>query len=279
MDLFELMKYDMMNYRLNSIKPLLKTQAIAYEREKFALSIQENGIILVKTEAWLSKHIAELGSIASSRGPDTYDIQTPKFEQIYDSAIISLIFGGIQITSQTCPETLELDAQRIHDFQNEVQVLCVVSVLAMLLGNSFLRFKRNSIQNLKMKTGLIELLRKEGTGIDQMLLFLVECVSECQDDDTADVVKESDMIKGMIIKTISMKDPVYLLLNRRLVSVIKSHLSTGLFKRDTLNNSGLLIIGHELEKMSKKIVLLATHNKQVYGEWYDVILKRQVLKV
>jgi len=86
------------------------------------------------------------------------------------------------------------------------------------------------------------------------------------------------LIRTMVEKTLSYRDTVYLLLNRRVNGMIRQQLVTGIFKRESLSSNGLDIVGTELEDLSRRITLLARHNKEVYAKHYDAIL-RQYLSV
>jgi len=81
------------------------------------------------------------------------------------------------------------------------------------------------------------------------------------------------MVRTMVEKTLSYKDTVYLLLNRRIVSSIRQQLNNGRFRRDSLSSSGLDVVQGQLEKLSKRVFLLAKHNRSVYAPWYDEIIR------
>jgi hypothetical protein len=84
----------------------------------------------------------------------------------------------------------------------------------------------------------------------------------------------------MVERTLSTSDTLYSMISRRIKGVVLGQLvNNGLLKSVTgasLTSAGLDIVETQLAALSKKIYLLAKHNKQVHAEFYDEILKKIV---
>jgi len=301
MEMLDHMKLDLANFRLQSLKPVLKEQAVEYEQRKFRELLESKQISLDNTTKWLKEKAMEMEKVAAQRNPE--NIQIPenrvKFEDIFYDAYLSLIGSAEPIHPSTCPETFMLDAQRIFGFQNQVQQLTIVSALLMLMKNAIPEM-RDDHNAKKLKDTLLVLLKEKDITLDHLTTQLISVLQKSREGSmnsptspstssslnttfsfnphrkpltSEELEQQGNMIKAMVSKTLSSKDPVYQLLQRRLLATIKQHLVTGTFRKDNLNSTGLHHVANELEGLSVKICLLGVHNKKVYGEWYDGVLR------
>jgi hypothetical protein len=130
LEILEVMKMDLANFRLQSLKPQLKKQAVDYERQKFDHALRIGAASLAKTDAWLLKATTDLQKVADERNPENLDHPDLKlkFGAIFDHALLSLLFATTPVNPQTLPETLTLDGKRIFDFQNELQAMAILQL-------------------------------------------------------------------------------------------------------------------------------------------------------
>ena len=150
LDILEDMRFDLMNFQLESLKPHLKQQAVEYEQMKF----EESGhTTLEKTEAWLGKSASELQSIQSARNPDNLEHPDLKvrYESVYHDALLGLIFSTTPLREEDMAETLQLDTDRILSMQNEAQAIATVASLCMLSKNVVPELRSNDVAMKKLK--------------------------------------------------------------------------------------------------------------------------------
>jgi hypothetical protein len=278
LDSLEEMRFDLMNYQLKSLVPVLSQHAVEYEKEKFKQIVGSNATALEKTKQWLQVTNHHMKTVAEKRNPEGIDIPQNriKFEDIFNDGYLSLIFSSDPISRETVPETFLLDTSRLWGFQNEIQGITIVAVLLMLSKNIIPELRRDNTLLEKMKVDLFTLLKDGSTSIPHLITYLESSLSKfvTGEDETSLERKKnvSEQIETMVKKTLSTKDHVYSLLNRRILNCLKNQVATGTFKKEG-PNSGLAEVGKEIENLGLRVLLLAKHNKQVYGEWYDEILR------
>lgn len=289
MEILDDMKMDLANFHLQSLKPHLQQQAIEYEQTKFNQALSQGSVSLEKTKEWLKSSVGNLQDVVSSRNPDNVEHPdlTVRYTDAFNNAMLSLIFST-QTLDDVIPETLIMDAQRLFEFQNEQQALTIVASLIMLSKNIVPELRNHERGVQKLKDTLLTLLQEPNTSIDSLSLHIISSIntlfkehadmlanlkSNASIESKTLTPEQETLIKTMVDKTVSFKDPVYSLLNRRMQATIKSHMEKQAFKKTSLSSHGLDMIGDELEKLSLKIVALAQHNRQVYVQHYDTILK------
>ena len=271
-NVLEDMKVDMMNYQLQSIKPMVKQQAVEYEQKKFNESLENNEISLDKTSAWLQKYAELLKESSFSRNPENIEHPDLKvsYEKVYHDGILGLLFSSSRLEISEIPETFHLDIERLLFMQNEAQALCIVAALIMLLKNIVPSLRSNSKMLLEIKNDLLTLLEAPDTNFENIALHLIEKGKKAAG--TISPEQES-LVRNMVEKTVSFNDGVFSLISRRMQTIIRHQMEKTTFKKESLASYGLDSIESELENLSRRIYLLANHNKQVYVNHYDDILK------
>lgn len=278
LDILEDMRFDLMNFQLQNVKPHLEQQAVEYERMKFDEALEKREISLGKTARWLQKSVADLQTLQASRNPDNLEHPDLKvrYESAYHDALMGLFFTTTPLDESEMAETLMLDTERILSLQNEAQAMTIVAALCMLSKSIIPELRSESEIALKLKTTLYILLEAKDTTIDNLSLQIVSTINDAMEQAGRSFRVSSEqqtVIRNMVDKTLSFSDTVYSLISRRMQLVIRSQMERGVFKKDSLASYGLDMVAEELESVSKRICLLARHNKEVYVSHYDRILK------
>jgi hypothetical protein len=272
--ILEDMKLDLANYRLQSLRPHLMKQAVEYEQAKFKDALETKKVTLEKTTEWLQSGAKSVQEVASARNPQNIDIpeNRVRFDAVYFDAFLSLLFAPEPVARDTVAETLQMDADRMFSYQNELQALTVVAALAMLTKNFVPEIRDDATALKKLKDELLVLLQAADTTVENLSLHIVSLVDGLLSRHQKSVSEEQkQLIRTMVDKTLSYKDTVYLLLNRRIRDAIRVQLTTGKFRKDT--NTGLDVVMDELMALSRKIFIMARHNRDVYASWYDGIIR------
>lgn len=296
LDVLEEMRLDLANFRLQSIKPHLMQQAVEYEKLKFNQALSNGQASLDKTRAWLTTAATELQKVADSRNPE--NLEHPdlrlKFNNVLNHAYLSLLFANSAIDQRTLAETLSMDAQRLFEMQNELQAMTIVSALTMLSKNIIPALRSDPAVIKQLTASLFDLLKKEGTNIETLVNEIIEAgnilyhqqtkvisnlstlTSNVQRQELKEISAEQrDLIKSMVEKTLTHKDPFFSVLSRRMEKIVRVALERN-FRRDSLAKNGLDAIETEFEPLVKRITALVKHNKDVYGVHYDAILNSLV---
>ncbi|KAJ3200446.1 hypothetical protein HDU82_008903 [Entophlyctis luteolus] len=292
------MKLDLANYKLQSLRPHLKTQAVEYEKAKFkeyfesakVLGPSTAAAVLPRTKAWLEQTVNLKAQTARDRNPENVDLPENKirYADILHDALLNLVFSPIAVSPEAIAETLIMDCERVFKFQNEGQLIVIVASLLMLVQNIVVESRGNKAFLGALKDRLLALLKApEGLTVESLGL---EIISKCDElvlekrrsqmnlaGKSSDFIEglddaKKDMVRNMVDKTLSTKDPVFGLLKRRVQASIKSHVLSGLFKREGLEKAGLNVVSTELEGFSTRVAIWVRFNMEVYAEWYDEIL-------
>lgn len=280
--ILEGMKIDLLNYKLKQLRPALEATAVQYEQEKFQQALDSKLITLENTTEWLSTSVKKLEKVAAARNPENIPSIENKvgFEDAYHEGLMNLLFSNKAISRETIPETLLLDAERIFKFQNDIQMVTIVSALIMLAKNAVVELRRDKAAVLALRDTLFVLLKGEAVNMSNLTVEILKAISSSLQTSSSGkgaLTPENEaLIKNMIEKTLSTKDTLYSLISRRIQGCVLGQLKTGFFKSITgtsLASAGLDIIETELKDLSRKIALLAAHNKKVHTKWYDDILK------
>jgi dsDNA-binding SOS-regulon protein len=257
--LLEVMGLDLANFRIRSLRPHLMNIARDYERDKFNKMLDEGAVRLDNTREWLTDATLKLSETARQRNPERVKLEKnkPTYDQIFEEAFISLLCKTEPIVETRLPETLGLDAKRMFDFQNEMQAMTIVASLVMLAKNF-----NNNTNLTQLSERLFIMLQQEDVDIEQL---------------SAEIEKgdghRSEIIRSMVNKTLSHTDTIYLLLSRRVASVIKSTIQNKHFVTDAVITSyGLDHVRIKLQELALKISKLVQHHRKVYAEWYNDII-------
>ena len=279
MDVLDFMKLDLANFKLQQLKPHLKLQAVEYETAKMGEAITSGAMSLDKTREWLEVSAQNLLSVAAVRNPENIDIPENKirFEEVYHDALLGLIFGNEIIGPDSLPETLILDAERIFGFQNEAQAITIVSALMMLSKNIVVDFARDDAGQKKLSDTLFLLMKEGDTTLQNIGLQIISSLQDSLKKYNKTMTESQEgMVHSMVEKTLSFKDVVYSMLSRRIQTHIKTQLTTGTFKKDQMARSGLELVQDSIMDLSRRILLLAKHNKEVSSKWLDPLIKESL---
>ncbi|KAI8880778.1 Tcp11-domain-containing protein [Backusella circina FSU 941] len=240
------MNLDLANFRLLSLRPHLVSIAVEYERDKFAEMLNNGDIQLLHTTKWLENSVCEYHEESRTK-------TRPSHISIFENAFISLISQSQPISVMTSvPETFRLDKKRLTEYQNEMQAITIIASLILLVKNFGCA---NDESFTKLAGNLFTLLEHDNISIEDLTVEIERAVN----DDS-----KRSMIRTMVNKTISHTDTIYLLLFRRVVSVIKSTIQSKKFVTDTVISSySLHYVRERLEDLAKRVLLLSEHNQKV----------------
>jgi hypothetical protein len=277
LEILEDMKLDLANYRLQSLRPHLKDVAVEYEKTRFRTAINRNEITLERTKAWLAASVKEKTEVAKARNPEGVELPENKvrYTEVFHEAILGLVFSNTAVDPTNVPETMLMDAARIYGFQNEGQRITIVAALLMLTQNGVSELRGDNSFLMGLKDTLMVLLKDpEGLTVENLAAQVVKSVSEALMKRRNKTLDEEriGLIKTMVEKTLSTRDPVFGLLRRRVQAAIKAHVINGTFKKEGLDRSGLELVRTELEAFSYRVAVWIKFNGEVFNEWYDQIL-------
>uniref|UniRef100_S4RQG1 T-complex 11 like 1 n=1 Tax=Petromyzon marinus TaxID=7757 RepID=S4RQG1_PETMA len=137
----ELMKMDMANFTIQSLRPHLQEQAIEYERKKFQEFLNKQPNALEFTTRWLTEAAQELGGVGSEKTAAAATAAAATTgERGATSAIAVLNHAYATLLSwdhgsRSFPETVLMDQARLEDMQLRLWGLeLLAAVLLVTVG-------------------------------------------------------------------------------------------------------------------------------------------------
>ncbi|XP_066927472.1 T-complex protein 11-like protein 2 [Clytia hemisphaerica] len=270
-ELINLMKIDIANYEIKSIKPILMKQAVKYEDEKFNEFLKENKDGLNLTKIWLKNALDIINSI---RSPSSQNKVTPGV--VITNAYLSLLFP----TSELCPETLFMDELRLKQISGQFEVLInTVSSLTYCLHflPPHLSTDEDFIIHLKKTIFiLIQGSKWDETLVESIFLQIqTETEKECSKREIElktpaqwDILR--NQLKGLLTNDKQEPNQLKTLIKSRirdyvLLSMTSQTLQTPMF-------TVLAPIQNELKELSTRFVRVVNHNKQVHcARYMDIV--------
>nr|CBN80715.1 TCP11 [Dicentrarchus labrax] len=275
-----LMKTDMVNFTIQSLRPHLLQQAVQYERAKFQQILNKQPASLDKTTAWLQAAMSEEASAIRAPSPDS---QGPiSATAVLNRAYMHLLHWDSQ--DQKYPETVLMDRARLDARGQQLQML-VLEASVLLLTNaqcggaifSLLGFVGKLRQSV---AALLEGSHTREADLKQALLGLGETVLQqvteaLSGQRGASLPQESlDLLKGQISELWKHNNPVRTLIGERVQGFLQAMLQGGSTKRSPELPAPLRLVSAELAELGMAFGRIVHFNRTVFGPFYAPLLRK-----
>jgi len=278
MELLEMMKLDMANFTIQTVRGTIEKESKDYERKKFQefLDSQDDG--LATTREWLVRH-----------APTQEEIDDPKYKKLLGARILNEAYIEILEWDDFyhLPETLVMDAKRIYALRDRVERTSV-STAVILLGFSNLNAFIIPMDSQSVKETVkkhVDILLQDFVE-DADLLKILPCVAIQVVKDVNDYLTEKnkpllsdEVVKNLTEQIESLEDPnqrIRDLLQKRIVDFCKQLVSSTNKSVPQLP-PGLTICKNDLGAIAGQFLKLVDYNKEVFGEFYNNIIKNHCL--
>ncbi|XP_034389011.1 T-complex protein 11 homolog isoform X2 [Cyclopterus lumpus] len=279
-----LMKTDMVNFTIQSLRPHLLQQAVQYERAKFQQILDKQPASLDHTAAWLqaaaSEEAAAAGARSESSSPDRRGPVSAT--AVLDRACVRLLRWDPR--DQKYPETVLMDRARLDALGQRLQML-VLEASVLLLTNAQCGDAVFSLQGFvgRLRQSVAALLEGSHTreadlkgalpGLGETVLqLLTEAVS---DQGGAALPPESQhLLKGQISELWKHNHPVRTLIGERVQGFLRATLQGGLAKRSPEPPAALRLVGAELAELATAFGRIVHFNRSVFGPFYAPVLRK-----
>ncbi|KAM4721241.1 T-complex protein 11-like protein 1 [Rhinophrynus dorsalis] len=281
----DLMKLDMANFAVSSIRPHLMQQSVEYERKKFQDFFEKQPNSLEIVTLWLQEAANDLIPSSpedSAHGAGEVEDRSLCPVSVLNQAYIKLLSWDHK--RKPFPETMLMDQIRFQEMQMEISKLTLLGTLLLIIQNSAgsaLSGLPGFLDRMKTLIGvLLEGVGSPSVNKDEVLAAISEkicvevnsCLSQhgfnpfSADRETA--------LKGQIQTAGSPSNQIYRLIDTRIKTFLLNYLSTSNQKSLPLLPGGLVPIQKELEETAVKFVRLVNYNKMVFSPYYDSILAK-----
>ncbi|XP_015265213.1 PREDICTED: T-complex protein 11-like protein 1 [Gekko japonicus] len=280
----DLMKMDMANFAVSSIRPHLMQQSVEYERKKFQELYEKQPNSLDFVTEWLRGAVDDLryklppavgdAAASSSRTPTLCHLA------VQNHAYLKLLkWDHLQ---KPFPETVLMDQTRFQEMQLELDQLILTGAVLLVTFNA----AGTALSGLpgftdKLKTGIRVLL----TGLHPSSSNLTEALATISEKVCAEVsgclsqhgftpftLEKETVLKGQIQALANPDNSICKLIESRIQMFLESYLASGYQKSIPAIPGGLGAIQRELEEIAVKYIRLVNYNKMVFSPYYDAVL-------
>jgi len=278
MDTLELMKLDMANFTIQTIRPTIEKESKEYEKLKFKefLETQEDG--LVATRQWLVRH-----------SPTQQEIDDPKYKKLLAARILNESYVEILEWDEyyPLPETLAMDTKRILALRDRVERAAVSTAVILItfsnINNIIIPMDSQAVKE-KMKKHIDILLQDFYEDSDLLKILpsvAVQVVKEINDylQSKNKPSLSEELAKSLTEQIESIEDPnqrIRDLIQKRIVDFCKQLISST-NKTVPQVPPGLTICKNDLGAIAGQFLKLVNYNKEVFGEFYNEIIQNHCL--
>lgn len=278
METLEMMKLDMANFTIQTVRGTIEKESKDYERKKFQefLDTQDDG--LGTTREWLIRH-----------APTQDEIDDPKYKKLLGARILNEAYMEILEWDDyhNLPETLVMDAKRIYALRDKVERASVSTAVILLSFSNLNAFI------IPMDSQRVKETVKQHADIllqdffeDADLLKILPSVAAQVVKDVNDYLTEKnrpllgdELVKNLTEQLESLEDPnqrIRDLLQKRIVDFCKQLISSTNKSVPQLP-PGLTICKNDLGAIAGQFLKLVNYNKEVFGEFYNDIIENHCL--
>uniref|UniRef100_F7HF97 T-complex 11 like 2 n=1 Tax=Callithrix jacchus TaxID=9483 RepID=F7HF97_CALJA len=264
----DLMKMDMANFTIMSLRPHLQRQLVEYERNKFQEILEETPSALDQTTEWIKESVnEELFSLSESA-------LTPGAENTSNDFVFPQNFP-----------TLMTDGARLQELTEKLNQLKVIACLSLITNNmvgAVIGGLPEFANRLKrISAVLLEGMNKETFNLKEVLNSIG--VQTCVEINktlmerglpTLNAEIQANLI-GQFSNIEEEDNPIWSLIDKRIKLYMKSLLCLpSPQKCMPPMPGGLAVIQQELEALGSQYANIVNLNKQVYGPFYANILRK-----
>ncbi|XP_075378076.1 T-complex protein 11 homolog isoform X2 [Mycteria americana] len=273
-----LMKMDMLNFTIQSLRTHLQDHTVQYERKKFQELLDKLPNSLDRTREWLCKAAAEV-SVSSSQLPShpavsgspaahspgavSSSTTVPSLTSVLNRGYMNLLCW--EPGQKEYPETLFMDQARLQEVQAQVNQLTIIA--AVLLVTSGM-----CGSTLCGSPGYEEALEDIS---NQVLQEVSRTLSQL--GYAAFTTDKCASLKGQIKSIADKGNAVRLVVAQRIHSFLSLFISPDGQKSQKDFPKGLDPIQEELLEVGRRFGSVIHHNRQVFGPYYSAILKKALL--
>ncbi|KAI1904595.1 hypothetical protein AGOR_G00007240 [Albula goreensis] len=282
----DMMKIDMANFAVSSIRPHLMQQSVEYERKKFQEFLNKQPNAMDFTQKWLQDTANALLNGEWESGASSAAASAPILSMLHPLTVHNHAYLHLlkwDHTSCPFPETLLMDQRRIQEMQWELEELTIVAAVLLIVYN-------NAGAAISGLPGLMERLKS----IVRLLLADRHSPSFIVDEAFATIAERmcvevggslaqhgfspfsndrQSNLKGQITAVKLPDNSIRKLIDMRIQTFLLGILESSQLRCAAALPGGLAPIQKELEEVAIKFGRLVNYNKLVFAPHYQKILQ------
>ncbi|XP_066481288.1 T-complex protein 11 homolog [Tiliqua scincoides] len=291
----DLMKMDMVNFTIQTLRPHLQEHSVHYERKKFQELLDKLPGSLAYTTEWLCKAAAEVSasntvsSSTSSNGSpvppspaaarEVACIQSPT--AVLNHAYMNLLSWD---PGREYPETMLMDKARLHALQAQVDQIAIIAAVLLVTSSTcgsricsspgcidklkhIIKALVAELPDMRLEDTLLDISNQIHQEVNRILLQLGYPILSNE---------KAASLKGQLRSLAEKDNAVRTIIEQRIQAFLRNCLSPGGQNSKDLLQS-LAPVQEELLEVGQKFGCLINHNRQVFGPYYSGILKKLLL--
>ncbi|XP_054475519.1 T-complex protein 11-like protein 1 [Anoplopoma fimbria] len=281
----DLMKVDMANFALTSIRPHLMQQSVEYERGKFQMFLEKHPNALDYTEKWLEdtvRCLREEGSSSSSASSDPPPLLPVN---VHNHAYFRLLRWNH--ASDPFPETVLMDQVRFQEMHREEEQLVLLSSVLLIVytttgeaisGLPGLMEKLKSIVTVMLAdlhAASFNIQEALATIGEKLCVELSQCLSQHGYSPLS--ADRKSTLKGQISAIVQPDNTVRKLMESRIQNYLLASLESSQHKTPPTLPGGLAPVSKEVKELAVRFSRLINFNKLVFSPFYTKILQKLLM--
>ncbi|XP_069021003.1 T-complex protein 11-like protein 2 [Embiotoca jacksoni] len=278
----DLMKADMVNHSIKSLKPVLACHGVEYERARFQSILDAVPNSLDRTTSWMKSVLEELLSAAVPQEQKGQPPVPGPF-QILNAAFLRILTWDYN--KNLLPETLVTDETRLQEIQWQLQrsqaVNEVLLIIFSTIGGPIEGLPSLSDRLKKMISVLLDGMHRPDFNLEKSLEGVSAQIccelnkSLTERDYPALSPALQTTLTGQICSITQKDNPIRTLVEDRVQQYFKA-LICDPKPRVKLEQvpAGLAAVKPELAMLGAKFISLVNYNKAVYGPFYADIIRK-----
>ncbi|XP_051173039.1 T-complex protein 11-like protein 1 isoform X2 [Leptopilina boulardi] len=273
MEILQLMKLDLANFTITMMRPNIIASSIEYEKMKFAefLKVQTDG--LNYTRKWLLLHLDEKKIATALNDSNT-------IKQITHCLLAEAYLDLLQFDFTPNAETLMLDQGRLLELRDKTNRMSIISSVLLLVNNiAGPAIQGVSSFKMKIKDHLNVILESVHSNKDLETVMpnvLVQVKADLkatlEEIGAPPMPSEIETIlDGQILDLVNPEHKIRYLVNLR----IRQFLEKLILSQSAAPQQippGLSSLQQELASISAQFLILVSHNRSVFGDYYQDIV-------
>nr|XP_012148036.1 PREDICTED: T-complex protein 11-like protein 1 isoform X2 [Megachile rotundata] len=279
MEVLQLMRLDLANFTITMMRPNIVASSIEYEKAKFAefLKINTNG--LQYTEKWLLSHFDPTKVTASSS-----DINAVR--QLTHSLLTEAYLDLLEWDFNPDAETLMLDQGRLLELRDKTSRLSIMGSVILLVNNTVgppvhgvSSLKKEIKQHLNVLLDTVHSNKDLESIIPNVVLQIkMDLNATLQEIGSEPLTPQLEtLLEGQILDLIKPDHKIRHLISLRIRQFLQKIISSQSAAPQHVP-PGLSSLQEELTAIAAQFLILISHNRSVFGEYYQEIVTNTLIK-
>ncbi|XP_012350121.1 T-complex protein 11-like protein 1 isoform X1 [Apis florea] len=279
MEILQLMRLDLANFTITMMRPNIVASSIEYEKAKFAEFLKVNTNGLQFTEKWLLRHYDPTKITSNSS-----DVNAVR--QLTHCLLTEAYLDLLEWDFNPDAETLMLDQGRLLELRDKTSRLSIIGSIILLVNNTVgapihgvSSFKKNIKQHLNVLLDSVHSNKDLETVMPNIVLQVKTDLETTLREIgfTLLSVEMESLLEGQILDLINPGHKIRHLINLR----IRQFLQKIILSQSAAPQQvppGLSSLQEELTAIVAQFLILISHNRSVFGEYYQEIITNALIK-